>query len=177
MTYPMSPLKRALLPRREGAVTVGYWHAHDDAKNSRFFWWERAEAEARYTPHRRNRRYRACWEGSWEGEGSLVGAGDSVVPCGGHEVSRRWKLHHRVVQLSVFSGCGAIFTPRERQTPGFRDVVACANDTPVPLRRQNRDIALRAWRIIAHRGSILTKMVFDKIGEGGGGEGVWFACE
>ena len=27
--------------------------------------------------------------------GNLVGAGDSVVPCGGHEVSRRWKLHHR----------------------------------------------------------------------------------
>jgi hypothetical protein len=95
VTYPMSPLKRALLPRREGAVTVGYWHVHDDAKNSRFFWWERADAEARYTPRRRDRRYRACREGSWEGGGSLVGAGDSVVPCGGHEVSRRWKLHHR----------------------------------------------------------------------------------
>jgi hypothetical protein len=54
--------------------------------------------------------------------------------------------------LWYFSGGGAIFTPREGQTPGFRDVVACANDTPVPLRRQNRDIALRAWRIIAHRG-------------------------
>ena len=50
MTYPMSPSKRVLLPRREGAVTVGYRHARDDAKNSRFFRWERAEAEARYTP-------------------------------------------------------------------------------------------------------------------------------
>jgi len=76
--------------------------ARDDAKNSRFFRWERAEAEARDTPRRRDRRCRACREGSWEGGGSLVGAGDSVVPCGGHEVSRRWKLHHRVVQFMVF---------------------------------------------------------------------------
>ena len=37
MTYPMSPLKRALLPRQEVAVAVLYWHSHDDAKNSRFF--------------------------------------------------------------------------------------------------------------------------------------------
>ena len=37
MTYPMSPSKRALLPRREVAVTVPYWHARDDAKNSSFF--------------------------------------------------------------------------------------------------------------------------------------------
>ena len=38
---------------------------------------------AQYTPHRCTRRHRACWEGSWEGGGSLVGAGDSVVPWGG----------------------------------------------------------------------------------------------
>jgi hypothetical protein len=25
-------------------------------------------------------------EGSWEGGGSLVDAGDSIVPCGGHDV-------------------------------------------------------------------------------------------
>jgi len=37
MTCPMSPSKRALLPQQEVAVTVGYWRAHDDAKNSRFF--------------------------------------------------------------------------------------------------------------------------------------------
>ncbi len=37
MTCPMSPSKRALLPRREVAVTVGYWRARNDAKNSRFF--------------------------------------------------------------------------------------------------------------------------------------------
>ena len=88
MTYPMSPSKRALLPQREVAVTVPYWHARDDAKNSSFFRWERAEAEARLSP-------RSASGGVLGRGGSLVGAGDSVVPCGGHEVSRRWKLHHR----------------------------------------------------------------------------------
>ena len=33
----MSPSKRTLLPRQEVAVLVGYWRAHDNAKNSRFF--------------------------------------------------------------------------------------------------------------------------------------------
>jgi len=60
---------------------------HDDAKNRQLFWWERAEAEAQYAPRRRNSRYRAHREGSWEGGGSLVDVGDSIVPCGGHDVS------------------------------------------------------------------------------------------
>ena len=146
MTYPMSPLKRALLPRREGAVTVGYWHVHDDAKNSRFFWWERADAEARYTPRRRDRRYRACREGSWEGGGVLLAR--ATASC----LVEDTRCHDDGNCTHTFSGGGRFFTPRERQAPGFRDVVARASDTPVPLRRQNRDIALRAWRIIAHRG-------------------------
>ena len=37
MTCWMSPSKRALLAQREVAVTVGYWLARNDAKNSRFF--------------------------------------------------------------------------------------------------------------------------------------------
>jgi hypothetical protein len=46
------------------------------------------KAEAQNTPRRRDRRHRVCQEGScWEGGGSLVGAGDSVLPCGGHNVS------------------------------------------------------------------------------------------
>ena len=57
-----------------------------------------------------------------------------------------------IIVASIFDGCGTFFTPRERPTPGFGDVVARANDTPVPLRRQNYDKALRAWQIIAHRG-------------------------
>jgi hypothetical protein len=41
MTYLMSLSKRALLPRREGAVMVEYWRTHDDAKNPLFFWGEK----------------------------------------------------------------------------------------------------------------------------------------
>jgi len=42
----------------------------------------RAKAEARYT-RQRDRTCRACREGSYEGGGSLVGADDSLLPCGG----------------------------------------------------------------------------------------------
>jgi len=45
------------------------------------------KAEARNTQRLRDCRHRACREGLWEGGGSLVGAGDSVMPCGGHNVS------------------------------------------------------------------------------------------
>ena len=37
MMYPSFPSKHALLPQREVAVTVGYWRARNDAKNSHFF--------------------------------------------------------------------------------------------------------------------------------------------
>ena len=78
MTYLTSPSWRVPLVRWEVAEKVCQYRAHDDAK-SLFFRWERAEAEARDTPRRHNRRCGACWEGSWEGGGSLVGASDSVV--------------------------------------------------------------------------------------------------
>ena len=87
MTYLTSPSKRVLLVQQQRAVKVQDQCAHDDAKSCLFFGWERAEAEAQYTPRRRARRYRACREGSWEGGGSLFGVDDSVVPCGGHETS------------------------------------------------------------------------------------------
>ena len=91
------PVKARAAPTTRRGCHGSVLAARDDAKNISFFRWERAEAETRYTPRRRDRRSRARREGSWEGGGSLVGAGDSVVPCGGHTVSRRWKLHHRVV--------------------------------------------------------------------------------
>ena len=73
-----------------------------------------------------------------------------------------------VIVVASFLVAGrAIFFPWERQTPDFGDVVARANNIPVPLRRQeNRKRNLASWRKISHRGSISTKMVFDKIGEG-----------
>jgi hypothetical protein len=72
MTCPMSPSKRALLPRREVAVTVRYQRAR---KKLSIFWWERVKAEARNTPRWRDRRHRACREGSWEGGGVLAALG------------------------------------------------------------------------------------------------------
>jgi hypothetical protein len=48
-----------------------------------FFWVGGcAKAEARYT-RRRDRTCRACWEGSYEGGGNLVGADDGLLSCGG----------------------------------------------------------------------------------------------
>ena len=33
--------------------------------------------------HRRDHTCRACWEGSYEGGGSLVGVDNGLLPCGG----------------------------------------------------------------------------------------------
>jgi len=63
---------------------------------------------------------------------------------------------------------GSIFTPWERRTPDFGDVVARASDTPVPLRRQKLQAQLSILAKDIPQGSISTKMVFNKIGEGGG---------
>jgi len=110
MTCPMSPSKRALLPRREVAVTVGYWRARNDAKNCRFFSWERAEAQARYTPRRRTRRHRTSREGSWGGGGSIVGAGDSVVPWGGDVTCHDGNCTMVWCNLLYYRWCGVFFT-------------------------------------------------------------------
>ena len=180
MTYPMSPLKRALLPRREGAVTVGYWHVHDDAKNSRFFWWERADAEARYTPRRRDRRYRACREGSWEGGGSLVGAGDSVVPCGGHDASDDGKLHHRECNLLYFTRFGVILTGG---TPRLGIPASQWHGEVLPPCHCGARIASMQYKCNAFnaKGVDFGEKLFDKIGQNRrGGEkrlppvGEWF---
>ncbi len=42
--------------------------------------------------------------------GSLVGTGDSVVPCGGHDASDDEKLHHRECNLLYFTRFGVILT-------------------------------------------------------------------
>ena len=68
------------------------------------------EAEAQNTPCQRDRRCRACQEGSWEGGGSLVGVNDNVMPCGGHDASDDGKLHHCECNLPYFTLFGIIFT-------------------------------------------------------------------
>ena len=86
--------------------------------------------EARYTPRQQNRRCRACWEGSYEGGGSLVGANDSSFPCGGVTImeiasSLRWK-----------NTCGGQFLEGKTMFEmDFGDVVARTSNSNVRLRR------------------------------------------
>ena len=68
------------------------------------------EAQARYTPHRRTHRHRACREGSWEGGGSLVAAGDSVVPWGGDAACHDGNCTMVWCNNLYFRWCGVIFT-------------------------------------------------------------------
>jgi len=57
-----------------------------------------------------------------------------------------------IVVPSFLVAGGSIFNLWERQTPSFCDVVAHASDTPVRLRRQNRERNLASCRKISHRG-------------------------
>jgi hypothetical protein len=78
----------------------------------------------------------------------------------------------------IFGRGGSIFTPWERQTPNFGDVVARANDTPVPLRRQNRERNLSSWRKISHRGQFRRRWCSTKLSrEVRRGPVFRFACE
>ena len=101
--------------------------------------WERVEAQARYTPHRCTRRHRACREGSWEGGGSLVAAGDSVVPWGGDAACHDGNFTMVWCNnLLYFRRRGVIFTARKKRitilAPQWHGKVA-----PLPLWSQNRE--------------------------------------
>jgi hypothetical protein len=109
MTCPMSLLKCALLPRREVAVTVGYWRARDDAKNSRFFGGS-AQRRKHDTPPV-DKRVGTGRVGRGRGTGgSLVGAGDSVVPGGGGAACHDGNCTMVWCNLLYFRWCGIIFT-------------------------------------------------------------------
>ena len=73
-----------------------------------------------------------------------------------------------IVVTSFLVAGGSIFNLWERQTPSFCDV-ARASDTPVRLRCQKPRAQLSILAKDIPQGSISTKMVFDKIGEEGGG--------
>jgi hypothetical protein len=65
---------------------------------------------------------------------------------------------------------GSIFNLWERQTPSFCDLVARASDSPVRLRRQNRERNLASWQKISHRGQFRLRWCSTKLArEGGGG--------
>ena len=69
----------------------------------------------------------------------------------------------------IFGRGGSIFTPWGRQTTGFRDVVARASNTPVRLRRQNRDHIVSSSRNISHRGQFRRRWCSTKMAREGGG--------
>ena len=107
---------------------------------------------ARYTPRRRDRRHRACREGSWEGGGVLLArVTASFLGEGTRRVTMEIPPWCGAIYC-IFGRGGSIFTPWERQTPSFCDVVARVSDTPVPLRRQNRDHIVSSSQNISHRG-------------------------
>jgi hypothetical protein len=73
--------------------------------------------------------------------------------------------------LRVFWWLGGQFS--QRRTPDFGDVVARANNTPVPLRRHNRERNLASWQKISHRGQFRLRWCSTKLArEGGGGVSV-----
>jgi hypothetical protein len=115
MTCSMSPSKRALLTQREVAVTVGYWLVRNDAKNSRFF--RGSGRRRKHDTHPADARmHRACREESWEGGGSLVGAGGSVVPWGGDATCHDGNCTMLWCNNLYFRRCGVIFTAGKKES-------------------------------------------------------------
>ena len=139
------------------------------------------KAEVQNTPRRHDRRHRACRVGSWEGGGVLLALGTASCPVEDTTCQRDGNV---IVVASFLVAGGSIFNLWERQTPSFCDVVARASDTPVRLRRQNRERNLASWQKISHRGQFRLRWCSTKLArEGGGGGGVsvqfsvWFASE
>ena len=77
-----------------------------------------------------------------------------------------------IVVPSFLVAGGSIFNLWERQTPSFCNVVA-PRATTLPKPRAQLSILAKD----IPQGSISTKMVFDKIGEGGGGAVFQLASE
>ena len=124
------------------------------------------KAEARNTPRRHNRRHRACREGSWEGGGVLLALGKASCLVEDTTCQRDGNV---IVVTSYLVAGGSIFNLWERQTTSFCVVVARASDTPVQLRRQNRERNLASWRKISHRGQFCLRWCSTKLAREGGG--------
>jgi hypothetical protein len=105
------------------------------------------KAEARNTPRRRDRGYRACGRGRGKG-GVLLALGTASCLVEDTMCQRDGNV---IVVTSFLVAGGSIFNLWERQTPSFCDIVARASDTPVPLRRQNRKRNLASWQKISYR--------------------------
>ena len=118
------------------------------------------KVEARNTPHRHDRRHKACREGSWEGGGVLLALGTASCPVEDTTCQRDGNV---IIVASFLVTGGSIFNLWERQTPSFCDVVAHASDTPVRLCRQNREHNLASWRKISHRGQFRLRWCSTKL--------------
>jgi len=107
--------------------------------------------------------------GRGKGGGVLLArvTADSVVPWGGERRVTMEIAPWCGAIYFIFGRCGSIFTPWGRQTPSFCNVVARASDTPVLLRRQNRERNLASWRKISHRGQFRLRWCSTKLAREG----------
>ena len=99
------------------------------------------------------------------GGGVLLALGTASCPVEDTTCQRDGNV---IVVASFFVAGGSIFNLWERQTPRICDVVAYPCATTSPKLRAQLSILAKDFP----QGSISTKMVMDKIGEGGGGGGV-----
>jgi hypothetical protein len=156
-----------------GCATVGYC-ACDDAKNrSRFF--RGSTRRHKHDTHRTNARVGTGRVGRGLGKGERVLLALGTASCLVEETTCQRDGNFIIVTSFLVAG-GSIFTPWERQTPSFCDVVARASDTPVRQRRQNRKRNLASWRKISHRGQFRLRWCSTKLAREGGGV-FWFASE
>jgi len=126
----MSPSKRWVLVRREvAAPQLGIVRATMRKIGVDFFGGARGRTNARVGIGRVGR-------GLGKGGGGLLALGSAS--CLVEETLCQRDGNFIIVTSFLVAG-GSIFTPWERQTPDFGDVVARASDTPAPLHRQNRE--------------------------------------
>ena len=105
--------------------------------------------------------------GRGKGGGVLLALG--TAPCLVYDTACQRDGNVIVVASFLVAG-GSVFNLWERQTPSFCNVVvACASDTPVRLRRQNRKRNLASWRKISHRGQFRLRWCSTKLAREGGG--------
>ena len=142
------------------AVTVGYCSARNDAKNSRFF---RGSAKRRkHDTHPTDARVGTGRVGRGRGKGGGVLLALGTASCLVEDTTCQRDGNVIVVASFLVAG-GSIFTPWERRTPDFGGIVARANNTPVPLRHQNRERNLASWQKISHRGQFRLRWCSKKL--------------
>jgi len=167
MMCPMSPSKRWVLLRREvAAPQLGIARATMQKIGVDFFMG--SARRHKHNTHRTNARVGTGRVGRGLGKGGGVLLALTTASCLVEETTCQ-RDGNFIIVTSFLVAEGSIFTPRECRTPDFVDVVACASDTPVPLRRQNRERNLASWQKISHRGQFRLRWCSTKLAREGGG--------